>query len=152
MLSAGIALAPSVFKWGSHAWKGIEKVKQFQRAPEEIRFTSELCCAILEPVMVAEALATRHLSLRIVGEALLMCQRAISNCVALISEDPSDGDTEEGWKAPPQTPRMLSAMLHACKTCAQSTHALWSYSLIRPQFAFSVLLRHGWWQAKELLS
>ena len=78
LLAAG--LAPEAIKWGRHAWNGykvlkagVDKAAKFRHAPAVMRYTCDLCATLLEPLAVAEALATRQRSLRIVGPALLLC-------------------------------------------------------------------------------
>ena len=70
MLAAASGLAPLAFeavKWGKRAYTGYkalkavaDKAQTFRRAPAIISETCALCAALLEPMAVAEALATRH--------------------------------------------------------------------------------------------
>ena len=102
MLVAAAALAPDAIRWGKHAWSGykvlkagVDKADRFRHAPAVMRYTCDLCAALLEPMAVAEALATRHRALRIVGPALLLAQSTVARFNALVTE-PED-DTEKGW-------------------------------------------------------
>ena len=75
---------------------GVDKAAKFRHAPAVMRYTCDLCATLLEPLAVAEALATRQRSLRIVGPALLLCQATVARCNALVTEP--DDDSEAGWK------------------------------------------------------
>ena len=101
MLAAASGLAPLAFeavKWGKRAYTGYkalkavaDKAQTFRRAPAIISETCALCAALLEPMAVAEALATRHVSLRIVGPALTLAQATVAQFNALVVE-PEDDD------------------------------------------------------------
>ena len=101
MLTAASGLAPLAFeavKWGKRAYTGYkalkavaDKARSFRRAPAIISETCALCAALLEPMAVAEALATRHVSLRIVGPALTLAQATVAQFSALVVE-PEDDD------------------------------------------------------------
>ena len=58
------AHAPALMDAGKKAWAGykgakgaVDAVRKFRRAPEEMRFTFQLCSALLDVLPVAEALA-----------------------------------------------------------------------------------------------
>ena len=101
MLTVASGLAPLAFeavKWGKRAYTGYkalkavaDKAQSFRRAPAIISQTCALCAALLEPMAVAEALATRHVSLRIVGPALTLAQVTVAQFNALVVE-PEDDD------------------------------------------------------------
>ena len=101
MLAAASGLALLAFeavKWGKRAYTGYkalkavaDKAQTFRRAPAIISETCALCAALLEPMAVAEALATRHVSLRIVGPALTLAQATVAQFNALVVE-PEDDD------------------------------------------------------------
>ena len=102
-LSAAAHL-PQLVDTGKKAWSGIksaknavEVVRRFKRAPEEMRFTFQLCAALLDALPVAEALATRHLSLRIVGAAVVLARQAAQQCDALQMDTEDVTDSEDGW-------------------------------------------------------
>ena len=101
MLTAATSLAPLAFsavKWGKRAYTGYkalkavaDKARSFRQAPAIISETCALCAALLEPMAVAEALATRHVSLRIVGPALTLAQATVAQFSELVVE-PEDDD------------------------------------------------------------
>ena len=68
-----------------------EKARSFRRAPAIISETCALCAALLEPMVVAEALATRHVSLRIVVPVLTLAQATVAEFSELVVE-PEDDD------------------------------------------------------------
>ena len=100
-----LELAAGGFKWGQRAWQGYktlktcaDKVQSFRRAPDMLRTTAALCQTLLEPMNVAEALAARHVALKIVGPALMFAHATIEKCNELVSEEPEDDDWQ-GWLA-----------------------------------------------------
>lgn len=92
---------------------GFDKISQFRHAPDVMKQTCDLCATLLEPMMVAEALATRHASLRIVGPALRFAHTTVSQCNQFTSElgvgvvmgegdegdDGEGGESSSGWAA-----------------------------------------------------
>ena len=79
------ATAFEALKWGKRAYTGYKalravanKAQSFSRAPAIISETCALCAALLEPLAVAEAMAIRHVSLRIVGPAITLAQDALA--------------------------------------------------------------------------
>ena len=88
MLAAATGLAPlaiEAVKWGKRAYTGYkalrvvaDRAQSFRRAPAIIRETCALCASLLEPMAVAEAMATRHVSLQIVGPALTLAQATVA--------------------------------------------------------------------------
>ncbi len=102
MLSLAVPIAYDAIKWGKRAYNGYkvlkavaDKANKFRRAPTLVRQTCGLCSALLEPMAVAEALAVRHASLRIVGPALKLAQATVAQCNALVQEP--DDDDWQGW-------------------------------------------------------
>ena len=98
------AHAPALMDAGKKAWAGykgakgaVDAVRKFRRAPEEMRFTFQLCSALLDVLPVAEALATRHMSLRIVGAAVVLARQAVQQCDLLQVDADSVDDTTDGW-------------------------------------------------------
>ena len=102
MIAAGIT-AVGLVDYGRKAWMGVKAVRQtsnmvnkYRRAPEEMRFTFQLCACLLEALPVAEALATRYRSLAIVGTAVQMARNAVQQATSLFADD-SVEDTDDGW-------------------------------------------------------
>jgi hypothetical protein len=111
MFVAGIT-AVTLVDAGRQAWQGVKAVKataqvvkRYRRAPGEMEFAFQLCACLLEALPVAEALATRHKTLAIVGAAVMMARQAAQQA-ALMVDDTID-DTEEGWAEWMQTGRKL---------------------------------------------
>ena len=101
---AAAGLAPLAYDWSKRAWQGYkalklvaDKAQSFRRAPAIIRQTSSLCAALLEPMAIAEALASRHDSLRIVGPALTLAHSTVAACNALVIDN--DEPEDEDWQS-----------------------------------------------------
>ena len=103
LLTAALSAAPALITAGKSAWHGYKGVKgaintvnNFRRAPAEMAFTFQLCSCLVDALAVAEALATRHSALKIVGSAVLLARAAVQQCHSLVDVDTIE-DTEDSW-------------------------------------------------------
>ena len=73
---------------------------------------TETCACVVESLSVAEALAARHMSLRIVGSSVLLARAAVQQCEALFDEA-TVTDTEAGWAEWMRTGQKFEALQQA---------------------------------------
>ena len=145
----GALTAVQLVDAGKKAWSGckgakalIHTVQKYRRAPEEMRFTFQLAGCVVESLSVAEALATRHMSLRIVGSPVLLARAAVQQCEALFVEA-TVTDTEAGWAEWMRTGQKFEALQQAQARLALAMNALQlalsavSASTLPPRFAIS---------------
>ena len=141
--------ATALVETGKKAWLGykgakaaVNTVNRFRRAPEEMGFTFELCATLLEALPVAEGLAMRHLSLRIVGAAVLLARQAVQQCDELIDAEAVE-DTVEGWAEWMRAGRKMEALQRVQSRLALSISSLQlalsavSASSLAPGYALS---------------
>ena len=86
-----LSSAPAVVGAARAAWCGIrscksavDNVNRLRRAPEKLRSIADLCSCLLEPLSVAEALASREASLRLVIAAVAFARSAVVACNILL--------------------------------------------------------------------
>ena len=78
------------------AAKLMDRAKKYKQAPAEMTYTVQLLAALVDPLHVASALASRHESLALVGAALSLADSCVRQCSVLINEPP-DSDSHEAW-------------------------------------------------------
>ena len=127
MLVSALCAAPGIIDAGKKAWTGykvakaaVNVAKKFRHAPDEMGFMLSLCDCLLEAMPVVESLATRHLSLRIVGSSVLLARQAIQQCDALVNS--TVDDTEDGWAEWMRTGRKFELLKEVCAPRLAAAH------------------------------
>ena len=136
----GAVTAVSVLDAGRKAWMGVkavkataQTVKKYRRAPAEMQFALQLCACLLEALPIAEALATRHRSLALVGSAVQLARTVALEWTTVV--DASIDDSEDGWAQFMEAGRKLEVVLQLQSRLALAMNAL--------QLAFATVAASG---------
>ena len=130
MLNGALMVAPVLIEHGKKAWLGYKGAKavlntalSFRRAPEEMEFTFQMYACLLEALEIAEPLAVRHASMRLVGSAVILARSAILRC-QLLMESADVDDAQQNWSAWIDTGRKKEELMRVQARLSMATNSL----------------------------